>query len=142
MGTKFSHSLSLVVMSLVAGLVLGMSPVGAHINKNVGHVFHHVKARVDRQVVHDFAAASSESPKSLLVSCPGDKAVALGGSVVVGGTSEEPAAPPEVAIQISQLVEAPDTGGGSFRGWFGKAVETNPTNADWSLSVDAICANL
>ena len=142
MGTKLSQSLNLVAVSLVVGLVLGMSPVGAHINNNVGHVFNHMKARVDREVVHKFAAASSESPKSLLVTCPGEEKVALGGGVSVGGSSGQPDAPPEVAVSTSELVEAPDTGGGSFRGWYGVAVETTPTDADWSLSVDVICANL
>jgi hypothetical protein len=137
MGRKPSRSISVVALTLVVGLVVGMSPVGAHVNRRMGHVFRHVKVKIDREIISEFGDEDSNSPKIALPTCPDDKVV-LGGGVSIGGASD----PPEVAITASYPVESVDSAGEPIRGWFGRAAETDPTNEEWSFGAYVICANL
>jgi hypothetical protein len=74
------------------GTVL-LTPVGAHINNSVRHVFKHVRNKVAYQkVVGNTATINSGEEANVRASCPGKK------KVVGGGYQSSGSAPGEVVI--------------------------------------------
>jgi hypothetical protein len=141
MGAKWARSLSLLAFGLVVGLILGMSPVGAHVNNRMGHIFSHVKDKVGLTWVDERSEEDSESQKTRIVNCPdGMQAIGGGASVWSDGGFDEDL---PVAIQRSEPIDLPpDPDGGTNSGWGAKAVETSPTDVEWSLTIKVYCANL
>ena len=121
---------------LVAGLIVGLTigPVGAHVNKKVGHIFKHVQEKTTRTQATESVAASAEERKSGTAPCPrGQKDV--GGGVGITSPGLFDPAPAQVALRTSSPT-ADETG------WFGSAGATSATSEEWGLRVYAICDNL